>query len=79
MSDIELPGTCCPGRETIVLTGFHPTHDISYAQSATTRGGKVVKRLVENSAGRLDLLRSAKGITANIADGRDFRPVMVRR
>ncbi|GHG95253.1 lysophospholipid acyltransferase family protein [Pseudodonghicola xiamenensis] len=57
----------------------HIARDISYAHSAATRSGRVVIRLMENSTGRLRLIKRADGYEADIAAGRDFWSVMVDR
>lgn len=57
----------------------HIARDISYAHSAATRGGRVVIRLMENSTGRLRLIKRADGYENDIAAGRDFWSVMVDR
>lgn len=53
--------------------------DISYAQSAQTKGGRAVIRVLENATGRLRLIRRANGYEREIAEGRDFWQVMVER
>ncbi len=53
--------------------------DISYAHSAASRGGRAVIRLMENSTGRLGLIRRAEGYQSDVANGRDFWSVMVER
>ena len=57
----------------------HIARDISYAFSAQTRGGKAMIRLMENSTGRLGLIRRAEGYEHEVAAGRDFWQVMVDR
>lgn len=57
----------------------HIARDISYAHSAATRGGRAVIRLIENSTGRLGLIRRAEGYEREVAAGRDFWAVMVER
>lgn len=57
----------------------HIACDISYASSAETRGGRTVIRLIENSTGRLRLIRRARGYEDEVAAGRDFWQVMVER
>ena len=57
----------------------HIARDISYAHSASTRGGRVVIRLMENSTGRLRLIKRAEGYEKEVANGRDFWSVMVER
>ncbi len=53
--------------------------DISYAHSASTRAGRAVIRLMENSTGRLNLIRRAAGYEQEVAAGRDFWAVMAER
>ncbi|WP_170339337.1 lysophospholipid acyltransferase family protein [Ruegeria arenilitoris] len=53
--------------------------DISYAHSAETRGGRMVIKLMENTTGRLRLIRRADGYEREVANGRDFWSVMVER
>lgn len=53
--------------------------DISYATSATTRSGRAVIRVVENTTGRIRLIKRAKGYEEEVAAGRDFWEVMVER
>ena len=53
--------------------------DISFAQSAATRRGRTVVRLLENSTGRLGLIKRAKGYEDEVTQGRDFWQVMVDR
>lgn len=57
----------------------HIARDISYSHSAATRGGRVLIRLMENSTGRLRLIKRANGYEADIAAGHDFWSVMVDR
>ena len=55
------------------------TRDVSYAYSAETRGGRAVIRLMENTTGRLRLIKRAAGYEDEVAAGRDFWQVMVER
>ncbi|KIC29675.1 lysophospholipid acyltransferase family protein [Leisingera sp. ANG-M6] len=57
----------------------HIARDISYAHSASTRAGRAVIRLMENSTGRLNLIRRAAGYEQEVAAGRDFWTVMAER
>lgn len=57
----------------------HIARDISYAHSAATRGGRAMIRLMENTTGRLRLIRRAQGYEEEVAQGRDFWSVMVER
>ncbi|MCE8519799.1 lysophospholipid acyltransferase family protein [Ruegeria pomeroyi] len=57
----------------------HIARDISYAHSAATRGGRAVIRLMENTTGRLGLIRRAQGYEREVARGRDFWAVMAER
>ncbi len=53
--------------------------DITYANSAQTRTGRVIIRTMENTTGRLGLIKRAKGYEADVANGRDFWEVMAER
>ncbi|MEL6452459.1 MAG: lysophospholipid acyltransferase family protein [Pseudomonadota bacterium] len=53
--------------------------EISYAHSAETKGGRAMIRLMENTTGRLRLIKRAKGYEDEVAAGRDFWQVMVER
>mmetsp|Transcript_29236 Transcript_29236/g.56594 ORF Transcript_29236/g.56594 Transcript_29236/m.56594 type:complete len:294 (-) Transcript_29236:1377-2258(-) len=53
--------------------------EISYAHSAETKGGRAVIRLLENTTGRLRLIKRAEGYENEVAAGRDFWQVMVER
>jgi putative hemolysin len=55
------------------------TRDISYAYSAQTKSGRALIRLMENTTGRLGLIRRARGYEQDVASGRDFFDVMVAR
>jgi putative hemolysin len=57
----------------------HVARDISYAHSAETKGGKIVIKLMENTTGRLRLIKRADGYEKEVTDGRDFWSVMVER
>jgi putative hemolysin len=58
---------------------YHIARDISYAHSAATKGGRTVIRLMENTTGRLGLIKRADGYEVDVAEGRDFWAVMVER
>lgn len=53
--------------------------EISYAGSAQTRGARAIVRLLENSTGRLNLIKRAEGYEDEVARGRDFWAVMLDR
>jgi len=53
--------------------------DISYAHSAQTRSGRAMIRVMENSTGRLRLIRRAKGYENDVANGHSFWQVMIER
>ena len=53
--------------------------EISYAHSVKTRSGRTVVWLLENTTGRLRLIKRAKGYEDEVALGRDFWQVMVDR
>ncbi|WP_299782995.1 lysophospholipid acyltransferase family protein [uncultured Roseobacter sp.] len=55
------------------------TRDISYSYSAETKGGRALIRVMENSTGRLRLIKRARGYEREVARGRDFFDVMVDR
>ena len=55
------------------------TRDISYAFSAETKSGRALIRLMENSTGRLRLIKRAEGYENEVAAGRSFFGVMVER
>ncbi|WP_422393989.1 lysophospholipid acyltransferase family protein [Pontivivens ytuae] len=57
----------------------HVAREISYANSARTRGGRAMIRALENLTGRPGLIRRAKGYEHEVAQGRDFWSVMVER
>ncbi|MAY47283.1 MAG: acyltransferase [Rhodobacteraceae bacterium] len=57
----------------------HVVRDITYAHSAETKSGRAMIRLMENTTGRLRLIKRANGYEADIAAGRDFWGVMVER
>jgi putative hemolysin len=52
---------------------------VSYANSAQSRAGKAVIRMIENATGRLDLIRRARDYDDEIAQGQSFWEVMVNR
>lgn len=53
--------------------------DISYAHSAETKSGRAMIRLMENTTGRLRLIKRADGYEHEVAGGHDFWSVMVNR
>ena len=53
--------------------------DISYSYSAQTKAGKTVIKLMENTTGRLRLIKRARGYEQEVANGRDLWQVMVER
>lgn len=55
------------------------TREISYAHSARSRSGRAVIRAIENSTGRLGLIRRARGYEHEVAAGRSFWEVMAAR
>ncbi|MCV3272406.1 lysophospholipid acyltransferase family protein [Roseobacter sinensis] len=55
------------------------TRDISYSYSAQTKGGRALIRMMENSTGRLRLIKRARGYEHEVAAGRGFFDVMVER
>mgnify|MGYP002628255782 CR=1 FL=1 len=59
--------------------GHHVARDISYASSASSKGGRAVIRVLENATGRLKLIKRAEGYDEEIAQGRDFWQVITER
>lgn len=57
----------------------HVARDITYAHSAETKSGRAMIRLMENTTGRLRLIKRANGYEREVAAGRDFWAVMVER
>jgi putative hemolysin len=57
----------------------HIVRDITYAHSASTRGGQAMIRLLENSTGRRRLIKRAQGYETDLAQGLDFWSVMIKR
>jgi putative hemolysin len=57
----------------------HVAKEITYAHSAKTRAGRAVVRVMENSTGRIGLIRRAKGYEQDVANGEDFWEVMTER
>lgn len=53
--------------------------DLSYAWSAQTKGGKAMIRLMENSTGRLRLIKRAKGYEDLVGEEAGFFEVMTQR
>lgn len=53
--------------------------DISYASSAGSKGGRAVIRVMENTTGRLRLIRKARGYEREVEQGADFWRVMTDR
>lgn len=53
--------------------------EISYAHSAKTKAGRAVIRTMENTTGRLSLIRQAEGYEREVAAGADFWHVMTQR
>ena len=53
--------------------------EISYAHSAKTRTGRALIRTMENTTGRIKLIRQAKGYEHEVAAGANFWSVMAER
>ncbi len=62
-----------------MTTERHIAREISYAHSAATRGGRAMIRMMENTTGRLRLIRQARGYETEVAHGRDFWEVISER
>lgn len=53
--------------------------DITYATAASTKGGRALIRVIENTTGRIGLIKRAQGYEEEVASGRDFWQVMTDR
>lgn len=53
--------------------------EISYSHSASSKGGRALIRVMENTTGRIGLIRKARGYEQEVAAGRDFWEVMTER
>lgn len=53
--------------------------DITYASSAETRSGRAMIRVMENTTGRIRLIRRADGYEQEVAEGKDFWEVIADR
>lgn len=62
-----------------MTSSHHIARDISYAHSAATAPGRAMIRLLENSTGRLRLIKRAQGYETEVANGRSFWGVMAER
>lgn len=62
-----------------MAASHHVAKEISYSHSAQTRSGRAMIRLMENTTGRLGLIKRAEGYEHEVAAGRDFWQVMVER
>jgi putative hemolysin len=54
-------------------------NEISYAQTAQSRTGRTLISVLENTTGRLQMIRRAKGFEHEVAAGADFWDVMAER
>lgn len=61
------------------MTSRQIARDISYAHSASTRGGRALIRVMENATGRVRMIKRAEGYEQEVQRGRDFWSVMVER
>ncbi|MEM7471116.1 MAG: lysophospholipid acyltransferase family protein [Pseudomonadota bacterium] len=55
------------------------TREISYAHSAKTKAGRALIRTMENTTGRIKLIKQAKGYEHEVAAGANFWTVMAER
>lgn len=53
--------------------------DITYAGAAETRGGRAMIRVLENTTGRISIIKRADGYEKEVAQGRDFWEVIAER
>jgi len=61
---------------------MHPppsVRDLSYASAVNSRSGRAVVRLMENTTGRIGLIKRAQGYEGDLARGANFFDVMVAR
>lgn len=61
------------------MTERQIARDISYAHSASTKGGRALIRVMENATGRIRMIKRARGYEHEVQQGRDFWSVMVER
>ncbi len=66
-------------KKLIARMEKNSAREITYSSSAQTRSGKAMIKVVENTTGRLRLIRRARGYHDDLARGRDFWQVMVER
>lgn len=59
--------------------GTSTTREISYAYSAQSKSGRALIRLMENTTGRLRLIKRAQGYEHQVAAGESFFDVMAER
>lgn len=69
----------CETRFGLKMKSSSVARDISYANSAKTRAGRVLVRSCENMTGRMRLLKRVSGYETEIAQGADFWQVMFDR
>lgn len=69
-----MPNRIRPTPETKAVA-----REISYANSAASKGGRAMIRVMENTTGRLRLIKQADGYDEEVRQGRDFWDVMVER
>ncbi len=69
-----MPNRRRPDRESRAVA-----REISYANSAETKGGRAMIRVMENTTGRMRLIKQADGYDEEVRKGRDFWEVMVER
>lgn len=66
-------------RQRMTFASRQIAREISYAHSAATKSGRAMIRFMENTTGRLGLIKRAEGYEQEVAAGRDFWQVMVER
>lgn len=66
-------------RDTSAPKSREIAREISYAHSAETKGGRAMIRVLENTTGRIRLIKQADGYDEEVRRGRDFWQVMVER
>jgi len=57
----------------------HAPREISYAHSAKSKAGRALIRVLENTTGRIRMIKRAEGYEQEVAAGADFWEVMTER
>ena len=65
---MKLTGGCVGGQ----MNERQIARDITYANSASSRGGRAVIRVMENVTGRLKLIRKVRGYSDEVAEAQEW-------